>query len=652
MEAIRFISAMGVLGYHFKEGIKMKRICFLFFIIIIVIIMDLFILGEEDSYCGVVELSTYYSAPMGAYDRLRLIPRSSAGMVCDSTTEGLMFYDTDNDQIFVCKDTGIAEWDRLGGIWEQADNGTIGDVYLSEGNSLDLFVGIGTNTPEFRLTLDKGAITPDGGILAIGTFGSGVDLVTSGPGTRLIWYPKKASFFAGGVDADQWDDANIGDMSIGLGYNPISSSGVSIGHNTTASKDGAVAIGYGTSAYSDRGIAVGYNTTTTTNEFNIAIGYNSSVTGERAVAIGTGVSATGYSSIAMGYNAVSSGDESIAIGQGVESLAKGEIALGRYNVVSGNSTVWVDSDPLFVVGNGIDALNRNNALTVLKDGRFGLNTTTPEFRLTLDKGAATPDGGILAIGDVNTGTTLLTSGPGTRLIWYPRKAAFRAGYVDNTQWDDVNIGGVSVAIGLNNQASMQNSIVLGENNDAIGAGSFDVFVTGFSSHATASHSIAIGTTAAGGDGAISLGHATTAEAASAASFGYSTQAKAAGSMAIGISNVVIDSEYSLVMGQNCDPLTDPNPTVAGDEDLFVIGNGYGSNHNAITVLGNGKVGIGTDNPQSILHVDGYIQIDTCTSAPPAADCGVSTAGRIIFNTTSNTLYMCTGINWVSKSFVP
>ncbi|NTW32377.1 MAG: hypothetical protein HGB12_07100, partial [Bacteroidetes bacterium] len=33
-------------------------------------------------------------------------------------------------------------------------------------------VGIGTASPEFKLTLDKGAATPDGGILSIGTYGS------------------------------------------------------------------------------------------------------------------------------------------------------------------------------------------------------------------------------------------------------------------------------------------------------------------------------------------------------------------------------------------------------------------------------------------------------------------------------------------------
>ncbi len=627
------------------------------FFLFIVIEMSIIMLAANIGCCGVVELSTYYSAPIGVYDRIRLIPRSSVGMVCDASTEGVMFYDKDNDQIFVCKDTGIAEWDRLGGVWEQADNGTTGDVYLSDGSFLDLFVGIGTNTPEFRLTLDKGAGTPDGGILAIGTFGSGADLDTAGAGTRLIWYPKKAAFRAGYVDGAQWDDANIGHMSVGLGYNASASSGVSVGYNTTSSND-AEAIGYNVTASSSLGVAIGYGVSATTGDYSIAIGYNSTATGERAVAIGGGVSATGYSSVAMGYNAISSGDESIAIGQEVESLAKGEIVLGRYNIVSGSSTAWVDTDPLFVIGNGADDLSRHNALTLLKNSSLGINTSDVEFRLTLDKGEANPDGGILAIGDVNSyysPASLLTSGAGTRLIWYPNKAAFRAGYVDGAQWDDVNIGGVSTAIGLNNQASMQTSIVLGEDNKAVATGSANyVVVVGSSNQAVDTGAMAIGKAGyAGRPGSISLGHATVAAAVTTGAYGESTQVNADGSVAIGISNVITDSQYSVVMGQNCIPLTDPNPSVLGDEeDLFVIGNGNGSNHNAVTVLGNGKVGIGTDTPQSILHVDGYIQIGTCSSAPSSADCKPNTAGRIIFNTTNNTLYMCNGSSWVAKVFIP
>src|SRR5688500_18037770 len=49
-------------------------------------------------------------------------------------------------------------------------------------------------------------------------------------------------------------------------------------------------------------------------------------------------------------------------------------------------------------------------------------------------------------------------GAGTRMMWYPEKAAFRAGYINGTQWDDANIGLYSVAMGQSVRASGDNAV--------------------------------------------------------------------------------------------------------------------------------------------------------------------------------------------------
>ncbi|MCC6992480.1 MAG: hypothetical protein IT181_25980, partial [Acidobacteria bacterium] len=49
------------------------------------------------------------------------------------------------------------------------------------------------------------------------------------------------------------------------------------------------------------------------------------------------------------------------------------------------------------------------------------------------------DGGFLARGTFGTGT-LPISGLGTRLMWHPKKAAFRAGHLTIPAWDEVNVG--------------------------------------------------------------------------------------------------------------------------------------------------------------------------------------------------------------------
>lgn len=63
------------------------------------------------------------------------------------------------------------------------------------------------------------------------------------------------------------------------------------------------------------------------------------------------------------------------------------------------------------------------------------------------------------------------TGVGTRMMFYPRKAAFRAGEVSSDNWDDANIGEHSVAMGNNSQAKGDSSLAIGDNVYATGLGS-------------------------------------------------------------------------------------------------------------------------------------------------------------------------------------
>jgi|GEM_PF-1127276 len=194
-------------------------------------------------------------------------------------------------------------------------------------------VGINTATPEFRLTLDKGAATPDGGILAMGTRSSGATLSASGAGTRMIWYPRKAAFRAGYVNGTQWDDANIGDYSVAMGY------------STTASGHSSTAMG-------------GYNT----------------ASGECSTAMGSYNTASGNCSTAMGTSTTASGSYSTVMGSSTKAQSYASLVAGQYNVVSGTTNEWIDTDPLFVLGNGVDPSSRSNAFVVYKNANVEIKT--------------------------------------------------------------------------------------------------------------------------------------------------------------------------------------------------------------------------------------------------------------------------------------
>jgi hypothetical protein len=65
--------------------------------------------------------------------------------------------------------------------------------------------------------------------------------------------------------------------------------------------------------------------------------------------------------------------------------------------------------------------------------------------ITADTGAVTINGtdGLVSTGTLNTGA-VAPSGAGVKMFWNPRKAAFRAGNINGTQWDDTNIGNNSI----------------------------------------------------------------------------------------------------------------------------------------------------------------------------------------------------------------
>ncbi len=108
--------------------------------------------------------------------------------------------------------------------------------------------------------------------------------------------------------------------------------------------------------------------------YSVSFGQASSSTGEAAFSSGSYTIASGSNSTAMGLSAEASGNNSIALGRSTIAEALNSTALGRYNVGGGNQTTWIESDPLFEIGNGSSS-SRSNALTILKNGQHTINST-------------------------------------------------------------------------------------------------------------------------------------------------------------------------------------------------------------------------------------------------------------------------------------
>lgn len=257
----------------------------------------------------------------------------------------------------------------------------------------------------------------------------------------------------------------------------------------------------------------------------------------------------------------------------------------------------------------------------------GIGTSSPTALLHVNDSAVLFSGPLT----VPNSTSYLppASGKGVRLMWYPQKGALRAGAVSSTQWDKDNIGIASLAIGADvkasgsfsvalggfNTASGPSAVALGNNNTASGIGSISL---GIDNTTSGSYATSMGyTTIASGDYSMSDGYLTTASGTQSysggdrsiasgllgfsfgthtwaagdfsAAFGYGTNAKGWNSFAIG-NNTKTRSTSELAIGQFND--------TSNTNRLFEIGNGTSdaARSNALTVLLNGNIGIGTTAP--------------------------------------------------------
>ena len=134
-------------------------------------------------------------------------------------------------------------------------------------------------------------------------------------------------------------------------------------------------------------------------------------------------------------------------------------------------------------------------------GGGGGTTIPPNFGLL-------QDGGFVARGTFGTGV-IPASNIGTRMMWHPNKAAFRAGQVTVPAWDDANVGLHSTAFGLNTFAVGQYSFAAGSGSEATGIAST---AFGLNARALGDYSTAFGaTTRAGGHYSLAAGGATNAD---------------------------------------------------------------------------------------------------------------------------------------------
>jgi len=226
-------------------------------------------------------------------------------------------------------------------------------------------------------------------------------------------------------------------FALGMGAQASETSAFAVGQNSTASNAFAFALGSNAQASGRQATALGALSRATgnfstalgagysTGWYSTAIGYLSQASGSFAVSIGSGYvysvsgmsfdvyskaqgsyslalgngnNANGTFSSAIGYRNYAYGDQTVTLGSNLAATSYASIVVGSYNYdnTSYSKYFWTLTEPLFVVGNGTYGAP-SNAMTILKNGRVGLQTVVaPTYALHLPNSTTTGIGSGMA----------------------------------------------------------------------------------------------------------------------------------------------------------------------------------------------------------------------------------------------------------------
>ena len=287
---------------------------------------------------------------------------------------------------------------------------------------------------------------------------------------------------------------------------------------------------------------------------------------------------------------------------------------GSFDLVKNGGVLYaglLDTDPdafLEISASGIsddylmlssqDGLD-GDVLIVNSTGNVGIGTNSPAAKLDVR--------GTLNVGVDGAGhdVTFFGNDSGSKMFWDESKMALRAG-IATSQWDDVNVGKYSTAMGRGTTASSWTSTAIGEYTTASGQASTAM---GWDTTASGNGSTAMGKgTTASQYASTAMGDVTIASGVASTAMGYSTTASGNYSTAIGQYVTAGPAVNTIAIGKG---LGDGSRLVNNIANSLMVG--FGSTDPTLFVSGS-SVGIGTTTPSWFkLYVNGPLAVNSDTA---------------------------------------
>jgi len=438
---------------------------------------------------------------------------------------------------------------------------------------------------------------------------------------RILWYPLKDAFLTGKVLIESKDSVGVNSFASGF--------------QSKSKGKYSQALGYQAISRGDYSTAIGKNALA--NKINsFAFGDSARAINSESYAIGRGAISSGYRSFAFGSAGVDTagkptdvtralGDYSFSIGQGSKSIGNGSFSIGIADTSKGDYSVAIGYKS--IAGASAIALGYHNNASGAGSTAMGYFSTASGINSTCMGYFSTASG----YSSTAMGQQCLASMPASTAMGELTKAT--GWYSTAIGYGTKASGGQSTAIGLQTVASAQSSIAMGTVDTASGwystamgygtkASNYYSTAMGYYTKASGYYSTAMGPyTQASGNSSTSMGYFTQANGNYTTTMGYETKAIGLSSTAMGyqtnaagdISTVMGSYTMakplaSLAIGQYNDTTCSSGGKISWvlTDPVFIIGNGTTNNSrsNAMTVLKNGNVGIGTSTPVNLLSVKG------------------------------------------------